>query len=353
MFGQFLMILVGISALVGAGAFSYLSFEQAIGLRPSLVSDDTRSADSSADSNVAQEVPIPVVAKKEGARPATSTQIIQKKKIIVREPAPVLPPAKTNGSLVPAVVVTEKPVVAPGPLRASPASSTSSTPSYALSVRGVIDHTNIARAQNGGLPALVENEMLVRDAQMKVDDMFAKQYFEHVSPSGVGPDELAVAAGYAYVVVGENLALGDFASDQALVTAWMNSPGHRANILNTHFQEIGVAVGKGLYEGRETWLAVQSFGMPLSACPEVNAPLKAQIDANNTEIARRRAELDAKKAQMNAIPLTDPNYNVYVGEFNALVPEFNALVEINRATVATYNAGVQSFNACINVEGAH
>ena len=65
------------------------------------------------------------------------------------------------------------------------------------------------------------------------------------------------------------------------MTAWMNSPGHRANILNPHFQEIGVAVGKGMYEGHETWIAVQSFGMPLSACPASDANLKIKIDANN------------------------------------------------------------------------
>ncbi len=321
------MILAGVLAFIGAGAFSYISLEQMMGPR-----------------EVVQEAPI-VVAKKEIAVVAkpTLTQATTKK-VVAKTPA------KINGSLVPKAVITEKTVIAPEPLRA-PVPTTTTTPtaqSLALSVRGVIEYTNGARAQNGGLPALIENELLDRDAQMKLDDMFAKQYFEHVSPTGVGPADLAKTVGYAYVIVGENLALGDFGSDEGVVTAWMNSPGHRANILNAHYREIGVAVGKGLYEGHETWLAVQSFGMPLSACPATDATLKVQIDANNVTIATLRTQLDAKKAQIDATSPTDPSYNTFVGEFNALVPEYNALVESNRTAVATYNASVQAFNACIS-----
>lgn len=319
MFGQLLMILAGIFALIGAGAFSYTYLEQTV-----------------VPQEVAHVQEAPAVVKKEATKSATPAQTTPKKVV-----------AKTNGSLVPKTAVVEKTVVAPGPLRAVAQAPTTS----ALTIRGVIERTNTARAENGNLPALTENSTLDRDAQMKVDDMFAKQYFEHVSPSGVGPADLAQAVGYAYVVVGENLALGDFGSDQGVVTAWMNSPGHRANILNAHYQEIGVAVGKGMYEGRETWLAVQSFGMPLSACPAIDSALKAQIDANNITIASLRAQLDAKKAQLDATPQSDPNYNTYVNEFNAIVPQYNSLIETNRALVATYNAGVQAFNACIAATG--
>lgn len=331
------MILAGILALVGAGTFSYRSFEQTMDPR-----------------GVIQEAPLAVVKKEPTviAKP-TSTQAIAKK-TIVKTPTVASPTKPVNGTTLPVTVVTEKTVVAPGPLRAlAPATPTPPASSSILSVRGVIEYTNGSRAQNGGLPALVENELLDRDAQMKLDDMFAKQYFEHVSPAGAGPADLAKVAGYAFVVVGENLALGDFASDQALVDAWMASPGHRANILNTHFQEIGVAVGKGLYEGHETWMAVQSFGRPLSSCPATSPELKAQIDVNNTEITRLRVALDAKKAQIDAAPTSDPNHNIYVGEFNVLVPEYNVLVESNRASVATYNASVQVFNACISAVGTH
>jgi len=155
------------------------------------------------------------------------------------------------------------------------------------------------------------------------------------------------------VIVGENLALGDFGSDQGVVIAWMNSPGHRANILNAHYKEIGVAVGKGMYDGNETWLAVQSFGTPLSACPAIDYALKSQIDENNIKIAALRGQLDAKKALIDTTPASEYNYNMYVSEYNALIPEYNALVGNNRILVANYNAGVQAFNSCINAAGAH
>lgn len=330
MFGQLLMILAGILALIGAGAFSYTYLEQTVGHRETV-----------------QEAPVVVKKEQTSPRPsretAVSTTVAVQKKVVAKTPA------KTNGSLVPKTTVAEKTVVTPGPLRVV-AQAPSSTD---LSVRGVIEQTNVARAQNGGLPALIENSVLNRDAQMKVDDMLAKQYFEHVSPTGVGPADLAQAVGYAYVTVGENLALGDFSGDAGVVTAWMNSPGHRANILNTHYQEIGVAVGKGMYEGRMTWLAVQSFGLPLSSCPTTDQTLKAQIDANNATIASLRAQLDTKKAQIDSTSQYDPNYNTYVNEFNALVPEYNNLVEVNRVAVANFNAGVQAFNACISSVSAH
>lgn len=248
-------------------------------------------------------------------------------------------------------VASAKAVIAPGPLRV-----TVVAPQVAretLTVRGIILDTNTARAQNGGLPPLAENTILDRDAQLKLEDMFNRQYFEHVSPTGVGPSDLADKVGYAYVLVGENLALGGFISDQDLLTAWMNSPGHRANILNSHYQEIGVAVGKGMYQGELTWLAVQSFGMPRSACPSVNESLKTQIEANNAVITTMRARMDAKKAQIDATSQNDPNYNIYVGEFNALVPPYNNMVETSRILVANYNSDVNAFNTCINTAVGH
>src|SRR3989338_7556425 len=330
MFGQLLKILAVILMLIGAGVFSYNYFGQTVGPR---------------EVTKVQEVPA-VVVKKETTKSTTTAQVSQKK---VVAKAPVASPTKTNGSLILKTPVVEKNVVAPGPLRVLVQAPTTS----ALSILGVIEHTNIERAQNGGLPALAENTVLNRDAQMKVDDMFVKQYFEHVSPIGVGPADLAKAVGYAYVIVGENLALGDFGSDQGVVTAWMNSPGHRANILNVHYQEIGAAVGKGIYEGNETWIAVQSFGMPLSACPAIDYVLKSQIDANNIKIANLRTELDVKKALIDATPVSEYDYNMYVSEYNVMVPEYNALVGNNRILVANYNAGVQAFNSCINAAGAH
>ncbi len=327
-------LILTIFALFGAGFLSYTYFEKTTGSP-----DSTLAVDGNGGS-VVPKTPTSTTATRSAAKTVAKTPV----------KVPIEISAKTDG-LVPTATTTEKNVVSPGPLRVAPPATTE--PSVVLTVRGVLEHTNIARAQNGGFSALAENFTLNLNAQIKLQDMFAKQYFEHVSPSGVGPADLAKTVGYAYVIVGENLALGDFGSDEKLVTAWMNSPGHRANILNRSYQEIGVAVGKGMYDGRETWLAVQSFGMPLSACPSIDAEIKIQIDNNNTQIVNLRAQLDAKKAQIDNTPTTDPNYNTYVGEFNALIPEYNSLVELNKTIILTYNAQVLAYNTCINNAGSN
>lgn len=332
MFGQLLLIVVGVLAFIGAGTFSYYSAKQTIG-----------------NIEVAQQAVAPVsdVGRLIQNKISTPTSTIA----VAKKPA-IKTPTHTNNVLVPAPVVVEKVVVAPEPLRV-PTSATAVVSPSALSVSGVLVHTNSARAQNGALSALAKSEILDRVAKEKLDDMFAKQYFEHVSPSGVGPADLAKTAGYQYVIVGENLALGNFESDEKLVDAWMASPGHRANILNAHYQEIGIAVGKGVYEGRETWLAVQSFGMPSSACPATDTAQKVLIESNNVEIARMRGELDAQKTQIENTSPYDSSYNTLVGEFNALVSSYNALAEVTRSLVEAYNAGVRAFNACIEGVQGH
>lgn len=318
MFGQLLMVLAGILALIGAGAFSYTYLEQVVPPH-----DTTQQ--------VTQHISV--------INPLASAQ----KKVITK----VVTPIKTNVSSVSNAVAVAKTVNMPGPLLAATSTVSRSANSSDLTLRGVIEYTNIARAQNGALPALTENSALNLDAQMKLNDMFAKQYFEHESPTKVGPADLARAVGYEYIVVGENLALGDFGGDLGVVTAWMNSTGHRANILNTHYQEIGVAVGKGMYKGYETWLAVQSFGMPVSACPVIDANLKAQIDANSATMANLIQPIEAKKAQIDSTPQSDPNYNTYANEFNFMIFPYNALVDANKINIRNYNEGVKAFNACI------
>ena len=221
--------------------------------------------------------------------------------------------------------------------------------SYALSIGGVIIDTNAARATNGGLPALLENATLNDIAQVRLDDMFAKQYFAHVSPSTSSSAEtVAAAVGYDYIALGENLALGDFAGDQGVVTAWMNSPGHRANILNTHYTEIGVAVGEGSFQGNESWIAVQIFGRPLSDCPVPDANFKVMIVATQSQISQIQSELQTMQAQMDAMqPRNGGAYNQKVSDYNALVDQYNTAVAQAKADISQYNAEVNTYNQCI------
>ena len=243
-------------------------------------------------------------------------------------------------------------VIAPPPLR-GPRSGQLTT----LTADGVFTHTNEQRIANG-VPALMRNPTLDLAARNKVDDLFARQYFEHVSPTGEGPGDGVDTVGYLYLKVGENLALGNFASDAALVQAWMDSPGHRANILAPGFQELGIAVGKGIFEGEETWIGVQTFATPVSACPAPTTSLKQTIEANEAKIAEIKRELAAIQQPMDEIveeeyetkeeqEAAQEELDALRDEYNTKVTEINALITITKELIDQYNTQARAFNACM------
>lgn len=129
--------------------------------------------------------------------------------------------------------------------------------------REIIQQTNKVRLAQS-LPALKANTKLDLAAYEKLKDMAKNHYFAHVSPSGVTPWYWISNTGYKYSYAGENLALGfDTAADT--VQAWINSPSHKANLLNTRYSEIGVATGIASINGINGVLVVQTFGRPSTA----------------------------------------------------------------------------------------
>lgn len=140
----------------------------------------------------------------------------------------------------------------------------------------VVELTNAERA-HAGLPPLTLNSKLTSAALSKGQDMFSDQYWAHVAPDGKEPWSFISEKGYSYRVAGENLAR-DFSNSSDMMSAWMRSPTHKANIINSRYQEIGVAVIDGVLSGHETTLVVQMFGspqavvaaVPKDANPEVN-----------------------------------------------------------------------------------
>ncbi|MDP2637123.1 MAG: CAP domain-containing protein [bacterium] len=237
----------------------------------------------------------------------------------------------------------EKIISAPPPLRSSV-----DAPSSLLTTGGVLEWTNTQRI-TFGLQPLKLNEQLRVAAFAKVEDMFERQYFAHVSPIGQSAGDLATLAGYEFITIGENLALGNFEDDEKLVEAWMNSPGHRANILNSKYREIGIAVGKGNFEGSSRWLAVQIFGKPLSACPEPAPILRAEIEEFELNLDILQQEMLALREELeNTKPKRGEEYNQKIDAYNALVNQYNELIEATKALVAQYNQQVSSFNACLS-----
>ncbi|MDF2675496.1 MAG: hypothetical protein K0R09_3768 [Clostridiales bacterium] len=106
----------------------------------------------------------------------------------------------------------------------------------------VVRLTNVERSKNG-LPALTQNWELSRVARYKSADMANKGYFAHQSPTYGSPFTMMQNFGIRFSAAGENIAYGQ-RTPQEVVTAWMNSPGHRANILSRSYSQIGVGLAR-------------------------------------------------------------------------------------------------------------
>ncbi len=215
-----------------------------------------------------------------------------------------------------------------------------------LTKSGVITQTNRERA-TAGLPPLIASATLTIEAQRKADDMFALQYFAHVSPTGMTIGDLAREVGYAYIMIGENLAEGDFRSDAGVVGAWMKSPGHRANILKSGYKEIGVAAVYGRFEGRPAWIVVQEFGTPRSLCAFIEGGLRARIDASEQELRNEAAELEALQQVIENARDDIDQHNALVSIYNDKANIYNAGLERERTAVALYNQEVENENTCL------
>lgn len=215
----------------------------------------------------------------------------------------------------------------------------------ALSIAGIIKYTNIERVKIG-LKPLTFQKQLGHSATLKADDMFARQYFEHVSPQGISASDLVKDAGYNFELIGENLALGNFGTDQKLVTAWMNSPKHKANILNPKFTEIGVSASKGTYKGDTQWIFVQHFGRPVPNCPKADATLKEKIDSERIVLGREDALLKQLASDIEADPQKVDSSQLEL--YNSRVATYNNRLTAWKESATLYNAQVTQYNACLS-----
>ncbi|MBP6931131.1 MAG: CAP domain-containing protein [Candidatus Pacebacteria bacterium] len=245
--------------------------------------------------------------------------------------------------------IIKKIVNEPEPLRVIDPLITGTINNQSLTVGGILNSTNVFRKDTSDLPPLSLNKKLNTSAEIKVKDMFEKQYFEHNSPGGKGVGDLGNQVGYEYIVIGENLALGNFKDNYDLVKAWMDSPGHRANILNSKYTEIGIAVGQGKYNGRNVWMAVQHFGTPKSLCPSIDKVLDTAISLNQKKIDNYQKELDTQKNNIDSGGVYGgKTTNEQINDYNSLASSYNSLLQKLKSQIEDYNMQVIKFNACIN-----
>jgi preprotein translocase subunit SecF len=130
--------------------------------------------------------------------------------------------------------------------------------SSAITPPNVIALTNASR-HAFNLPALIEESRLTKAAQAKADHMAKAGYFAHNSPDGKTPWDFILGQGYEYLAAGENLAI-NFSQVESLEDAWMNSASHRANILNQTYEEIGIGIAQGSFQGKAATFVVQMLG---------------------------------------------------------------------------------------------
>lgn len=129
----------------------------------------------------------------------------------------------------------------------------------------LVDLTNEHRIQNNEAPLTI-NPLLEKAAMLKAKDMATNGYFAHTSPTGVTPWQWFSKAGYPFTYAGENLAI-NFSESSDVEQAWIASPTHHANLISAKFDETGIAVYDGVYQGRPTTFVVQLFGKRPTARP--------------------------------------------------------------------------------------
>jgi hypothetical protein len=156
--------------------------------------------------------------------------------------------------------------------------------SYAtdMSISSLLQETNEERVSTG-LGNLTLNAKLNQAAQAKAEDMAARDYWSHNTPEGSPPWIFFTNAGYSYQTAGENLAYGFDTSTNAVV-GWMNSPGHKANILNNSYTEVGFGIANASnYQGTgpET-IVVAMYASPQVASASSGGSQPAQSAAKPT-----------------------------------------------------------------------
>lgn len=202
----------------------------------------------------------------------------------------------------------------------------------AVQEQEIISRTNALR-QNTGL--LNQSTRLMTSARLKAGDMADHELFSHTASNGLGLEYFLRQVGYQYDVAGENLAMGYSTVDE-VISAWQESPTHRANLLDRSYEQIGVSVVGGVYQGVPTTYIAQHFGTPKQV---VTAALESSPSERAVVVPGESGELGTDtqggseiEAQPVAQPLgTDPietesNEDIDVVEVNT-IPVAGAAVD--------------------------
>jgi len=163
--------------------------------------------------------------------------------------------------------------------------------------------TNTERQLNN-LSVLKENILLDQSAQLKAEDMALKGYFAHNSPDGKAPWYWVEKVGYKYEYAGENLAV-NFSESEDVITAWMNSPTHRANIVKGKYTEVGTGIATGTYKGKESTFVVQHYANPRVVVAKTVTKPVAVATSTNKNLDQKVLGASTEYSSSTAGKLTD------------------------------------------------
>lgn len=208
-----------------------------------------------------------------GTRPGTSSPEAPAAALVAPEPGTALPPEPASPTPSPSVSASPSATPSPSPSptpsptptptptptpkpspKSTPPKSPAPAPPGGSTAAQVISLVNSERAKAGCGP-LRDDAQLRTAAQGHSDDMARRDFFSHTNPDGADPGKRTTAAGYRWSTYGENIAKGQRTAAQVM-DSWMKSQGHRENILNCSFKDIGVGIHQGA--GGPWW--TQNFG---------------------------------------------------------------------------------------------
>ncbi|MCX7955787.1 MAG: CAP domain-containing protein [Patescibacteria group bacterium] len=189
-----------------------------------------------------------------------------------------------------------------------------------ITVQKLFELTNKERQKNN-LKSLNYNENLSKAAYEKALDMFSKNYWAHFGPNGETPWDFILKNNYQYEYAGENLAK-NFLFSNGVVSAWMNSPSHRENILKKEYTDVGFAVVNGILNGEETTLVVQMFANPLNR----NIKTNNYLNENTKTFVKKYNNYDNQKNVVLAQTTNNKNLLNWQIVFNSQILFFIFLI---------------------------
>lgn len=221
----------------------------------------------------------------------------------------------------------------------------------ALNAKNITYFINIERTKRG-LKALKTNSKLTQSARAKAADMIIYNYFAHESP---GDNQKTISyfidkQSYDFIRASENLAKGEFSTADEVVTAWMKSPDHAANILFPDYRDTGVSVQiKTNKNGESDIFIVQHFGIPKNTCPSISAEIIQSLQSIQSQAVETKQKADVLKKQIDndQTKLSENDLDELIGVYNTTIRLYNSLAEKFTLITAEYNKAAEIYNNCI------